>query len=184
MSVKAENVRKGACKVDIKQDTLEIKYNYKTKSEKLKITKGKLESFTIVIPKNIELKNIDIDLGEGNIVDNTKSTNVENTIFDVGCGNITNNNLNSKNVKIDIGAGDLNLAGRIEELMNIGGGTGDITLNIKNTDLNEYNLKCDTGIGSISVNHKSYGTEYEREGNECNKAITVDLGVGNIKINN
>lgn len=183
-SVKAENVRKGICKINIQQDTLNIKYNYKNELKVFDTTAEIPENFTIVIPKNIELKNVNIDLGVGNIIDNTKSMNVENTILDAGCAKITSNNINSKNFKVDIGSGELNLAGTIEKLVHIDGGTVKAALKINDIDISEYNLQCDIGVGNISINNKSYGSEYESEADEGDKKIIVELGTGNIDINN
>lgn len=130
---------------------------------------GKTESTDLVIyiPANFVFDGVAIDSGAGQIdVDNLSTKNLD---LDLGAGKVTIGTLNvSEATSIDGGAGKISvLNGSIHDL-ELDMGVGELSLSSKITGDNEI----DAGVGKVTLN--LVGTDYK---------IKVDKGIGTTTIN-
>lgn len=150
---------------------------YSEKNEKLKISENSNWSFDyayqeliIYVPENFEFENIKIKNGIG-------TTKIEE--------------LNSKNINFDFGAGQVNINNiKVMTKTNISTGAG--AFKIENAILN--NLKFDMGVGKTTIQGNIIGTSELNTGiGEVNISLTnriseyqlkVNKGIGNITIDN
>lgn len=181
-AVEADNVKKGYCKINVENETLKIKYDYRKNGELLRWGKENIEKFTIVIPKNTELNNISIKAGTGDIVGAADLLKSQILSIDNGCGDIKLPNINSKDMTINVGTGDVDAGGIFDNEVNINNGTGNVTIQVKENNIEQYNMDLSTGVGEINVNDKSHGNEYTNFNENSSKKINVDMGVGDINI--
>lgn len=108
-----------------------------------------------------------------------------------GAGKIEINKLDTKNIELDLGAGQVDIKNlNVSRESDINGGAGEI--NIESSHIN--NLDLDLGIGKTTLNTEIYGTSeidcgigelvVNLVGTEDDYKIKLDKGLGNATINN
>lgn len=125
------------------------------------------EKVIVNVPKNVKLKELNIDAGGGKI---------------------TINGIKAEDFKIDEGAGLLEIENSEFDKIHIEGGAGEIRIN--SSLLN--NLKLDAGVGKVDINSKITGNSkiecgigqisLKLEGEKEEYKINAEKGIGSIKI--
>jgi len=147
----------------------------KIKSDKFMFRGSNNEKIKIIIPKAMDLKKLDLDIGVGEI----EVSNIETAIgkINLGVGSIKVKNSTMVEGSIDLGIGEINFTGRSDNLY-LDNGIGEITATIIG-NIDDYSVKADAGLGDETVNNNSSGN-YSNSSAE--KKIVADLGIGDIKI--
>ena len=119
----------------------------------------------IYVPKNAKLKDIDLDIGAGEVaMENGSLISCEKLALDVGAGSCTLNLDLSKDADVECGV-------------------GEIALNLKGKESDfDYAVEC--GIGSVQIGDTEYsglGTD-KKITNSAKKKIDAQCGVGSISI--
>ena len=150
-------------KYTIQDSTLIVKENKKVWNS----SNTKKDELTIYIPSNIVLNKIDIDMGTGTL--NIENINTRKLTLDLGAGSTLIKDIYSDNTNINTGAGSFTIEnGNINDLdLDIGVGKTTITSKITG------NSTIDTGIGSLSLN--LIGNNY---------TFKVNKGIGKVVIDN
>lgn len=128
---------------------------------------NKKDELTIYIPSNIVLNKIDIDMGAGTL--NIENMNTRKLALDLGAGSTLIKDIYSDNTNINTGAGSFTIVnGNINDLdLDVGVGKTNITSKITG------NSTIDIGIGSLSLN--LIGNNY---------TFKVNKGIGKVLIDN
>lgn len=152
--------------IDYKQDGNKITIKEKKHSWFMKKNKSDL---VVYVPEGFVFDGISIDAGAGKISIDEINTKILN--IDFGAGKATINNLIVENyAEIDGGAGEISiLNGNINDL-DLDVGVGKFTLNSKLTG----NNKIDAGVGELNINLVGNMEDYK---------IRVDKGIGSAKLN-
>lgn len=111
---------------------------------------------------------------------------IENLKIDAGAGKIEIEELDAEILKIDQGAGKLTITDSEFQTSNINGGAGEIK--VENSTLN--NLKLDSGVGKVDIEGKITGKiecgigemNIKLQGNKDDYYISAEKGIGSIKI--
>ena len=119
---------------------------------------------TIVIPRDMQLKGFDLDLGASQ----AEIKDIKADDFD-----------------IEVGAGQVKLEQIAVESLSIETGVGQVNVTLPGKE-EEYNYKAECGVGVIEIGTSIYkgagnGAEVTRQGNTKN--IEVECGVGEVHIN-
>lgn len=156
IQVKQKNVSK--LKVVMSGSTLHIR------EEKIGVHEVEDRRLTIVIPTDMLLKGMDLELGASQA--QIKDVKADYFDIEVGAGQVNVEQLAVENLYIDTGVGQVNvtLPGKEEE----------------------YNYKAECGVGVIEIGTSTYkgagnGAEVTWQGNTKN--IEVECGVGEVHIN-
>ena len=151
----------------------------------------------IYIPKDVEFKDIKLDLGVSNTnIEEIKTSKLE---LDIGTGNCEINNIQALNAEIDSGAGKTTIENSSFGKLDFNGGIGNTKINceisnrgeieagVGNLEINligskdKYKLRAETGIGNLKVD----GIEVKNGqiiGNG-NININIEAGIGKTDIN-
>lgn len=150
-------------KYTIQDSTLIVKENKKIWYS----SNNKKDELTIYIPSNIVLNKIDIDMGAGTL--NIENMNTRKLALDLGAGSTLIKDIYSDNTNINTGAGSFTIVnGNINDLdLDVGVGKTNITSKITG------NSTIDIGIGSLSLN--LIGNNY---------TFKVNKGIGKVVIDN
>lgn len=152
-----------------------IKYKYSDESLKIEEKKYNLlntknaSEVIITIPSNLKLNDVDIDNGAGTL--NIENINTKKLNLNVGAGITIIENIISDKTDIDSGTGKFIIkSGSINNLnFDIGVGTTEITTRITGTS------EINTGVGKLELNLIGSIDDYK---------IKVNKGIGNVEINN
>lgn len=123
-------------------------------------------------------RDLDLDLGAGNVIINYLDVSNEASI-DGGAGKIHIKGGTINNLDFDIGAGNAIINSDLTNNSDIDSGVGKLELNLMQSEDN-YTFKLEKGIGSISLNN----TEIKNGsviGTGRNR-IDIDGGIGSIEI--
>lgn len=158
--------------------------------------------FIITIPSNFETDKLNIRLGAGTLkvkdmlktrdamidigagsgrISNILVTNKSS--FTVGTGELVIDYIESKDVKIDCGVGNLEASGKITGDSSVTCGIGNVDLEVEGDETN-YNYSVDCGIGTVIINNNRYSgvnsktTKYDG----ANNSFTLDCGIGKISL--
>lgn len=119
----------------------------------------------IYVPKNAKLKDMDLDIGAGEVVmENGSLISCEKLALDVGAGSCTLNLDLSKDADVECGVGEI--------VLNLQGIESDF----------DYAVEC--GIGSVQIGDTEYsglGTD-KKISNKSKKKIGAQCGIGSISI--
>ena len=112
---------------------------------------------------------------------------IEDVQINVGAGNVTLEEIYTKALKVSIGAGDINIRGKLLGENEVYSQAGNITIKMQEADRLEYNYDVETAMGEIYVGEKTIENEYAFGGHivEDNKAhnnLKAKTEVGNLKI--
>ncbi len=174
IKIEAENVIENyTCNLD--NGTIKIK-NKNTKSHIFGWFR-KNTTIKIYIPKETELKKIDLSLGVGDV--KIEKTSVGELIIDTGVGDVKVNDSKIDKSEFKSGVGDFKVNNCSMGNVEVQSGVGDIKLNLIG-DIEEYEVKIDGGIGDKEINDKS-GKSYKSE--KAIYKINCDSGVGDVEIN-
>jgi hypothetical protein len=158
--------------------------------------------FIITIPSDFEAEELNIRLGAGTlkVKDELKASDamidigagsgrISNIIatnkssFTVGTGELVIDYIESKDVIIDCGVGNLEASGKITGDSSVTCGIGNVDLKIEGDETN-YNYSVDCGIGTVIINNNRYSgvnsknTKYDG----ANNRFTLDCGIGKISL--
>lgn len=145
--------------------------NHKQNGTKLSINEKKHNWFKnnntdliIYIPTNTLFENFEIENGAGKVIIDNLLT--KKLVLDLGAGKVEINNLEVKdNAEIDGGAGEISIKNGIINNLDMDMGVGKLTINAQMLG----NSDIDAGVGELNLN------DY---------IITVDKGIGSVKISN
>jgi len=149
----------------------------KQSNEKLEIKDEKYNWFSnydnedliVYIPENLELENAEINAGAGKI--NIENLTTKKLSLELGAGETEVKSLNVSNeCNIEGGAGRVNILGGTIKDLDLDMGIGEINLSSKLTGKSDI----DAGVGNLKVNLQGDKETYK---------IKANKGIGNIKIN-
>lgn len=187
---------------EIERENLSDKVDIKTTDSTLKIVERSHNfwknrhggTLIIRIPYEIELADLDIEIGAGTVtmegissqkfdLDQGAGTiyidkcTFDKTDIDGGVGKMTIKNSQLRDLDLDSGVGEINIEADILGRSEIDGGVGAINLDIKGSQ-EDYTLKIDKGIGAVTVDGDSVSGTIGTGSNR----IDIDSGVGAVKI--
>jgi len=126
------------------------------------------KNLTIYVPENLIFDGVSIDAGAGNI--DINKLNSKNLYLDLGAGNVSiSNALVSNKAEIDGGAGKLDINNGSLTNLDLDLGIGDVNL----TAILLGRIDIDTGVGSTALNILGNKEDYQ---------IEVDKGIGKVTI--
>lgn len=131
----------------------------------------------IYIPKELELKSVNLDLGVGDV--KIQELAAKELIIDSGIGEIQLKDSKIMNLEADFGIGDFKTEDCQMGNIQVENGIGDIRLNLIG-DINDYEIEVDKGLGDSKINDENI--KYYKEGEPIYE-ISCDSGIGDIKIN-
>lgn len=179
LDIKSSNLQiKTGDKFEVKTNNSNIKYSNENGSIKIKEDKltnwffGKIDigELIIYIPENMkQIDEVKINIGAGKIF--IENLNTKNLYLDLGAGNVAIDKLTvSEESKINGGAGNINI--NSGSFANV-----DLDLGVGNTKIKSSvtgNSKIDTGVGELNLYLTLESSEYK---------IEVDKGIGKITFN-
>lgn len=179
LDIKSSNLQiKTGDKFEVKTNNSNIKYSNENGFIKIKEDKsinwffGKIDigELIIYIPENMkQIDEVKINIGSGTIF--IENLNTKNLYLDLGAGNVTIDKLTvSEGTKINGGAGNINI--NSGSFANV-----DLDLGVGNTKIKSSvtgNSKIDTGVGELNLYLTLESSEYK---------IEVDKGIGKITFN-
>ncbi len=179
LDIKSSNLQiKTGDKFEVKTNNSNIKYSNENGSIKIKEDKltnwlfGKIDigELIIYIPENMkQIDEVKINIGAGTVF--IEQLNTKNLYLDLGAGNVAIDKLTvSEESKINGGAGNINI--NSGEIANV-----DLDLGVGNTKIKSSvtgNSKIDTGVGELNLYLTLESSEYK---------IEVDKGIGKITFN-
>lgn len=121
---------------------------------------GSDKDAVLIIPEDMDVDELDIDVGSGNV--SIEQISANETVIDCGSGEITVDQMKANGTEIDCGSGDVNItfAGLKQD----------------------YNYKIDCGSGDVVIDTEHFsGSEYSR-GESGKKSIEIDCGSGDVTI--
>lgn len=193
ISVIATNVPKNfKCTTDNK-GTLTIK-NSKMKTAFLGFS-GKKPKIILRLPKDFELKNLELNGGVGDIILSDIKINtltvkggvgdidasglsVDVFSFDGGVGDFDMTNCDINKSVINGGVGNIDIENSVLKDIDIDNGIGDIDIEIKG-NIDDYSFDIDGGLGDIEINGRK--PSYYKD-NHGKYKISCDNGIGDIEI--
>lgn len=124
-------------------------------------------SVTICIPKDFDFKEVEINIGAGEL--EIEVLNANRLEFNLGAGNTNIYDINVEEAIIDTGAGTLNISSGIIDKLKLDTGVGDVTLSLNILE----DADIDAGIGNL---------ELTLLGKEELYTLDISKGLGNITI--
>ena len=139
------------------------------------------ESFlTITIPKDNELRELELDLGMGDVkLDNIMAKKVD---IDAAMGNVKGDDIEAEDIDIDAAMGNVEFYDVAFKNLDANASMGNITVESVR-DLSSYNIDADASLGNINIGGEkvSGNGEYHRKASsERVGSIDVDCDMGNI----
>lgn len=181
--VDAENMIKDKCKIEVKDDTLYIDYDYGKKNKDVSFcSNNRNEKITITIPKEHTFESFNIKADVGNVTGSAKYT-IDDGSIGVGVGNLNISNVKCTNLKVDVDCGNVDLSGDFGNKTDIQSDLGNIKLNVEGGELEEYNVEADVDAGRLLIDNSPQKDSYVRNNADSDKFIRVSNGMGNIEIN-
>lgn len=121
----------------------------------------------IYIPKNIEFREIKLDLGVSNTnIEEIKTSKLE---LDIGTGNCEINNIQALNAEIDSGAGKTTIENSSFGELEFNGGIGNTKINCEISNRGEI----EAGVGNLQINLIGSKDKYK---------LRAETGIGNLKV--
>ena len=159
--------------------------------------------FIVTLPAQCDNLSLDIVVGAGDIIFDSKALNVHGLKISSGVGDVTVNQVAVKEkaeleigtgnadmdagsyhkLSIQNGVGDVDFSGDVSEKLTITAGTGDNYIELPDKQEN-YQFDLSSGIGGIDLNGKitgSFAAEYESDGTGGAK-IQAEAGVGDVTV--
>jgi len=177
IDIKAANlIIKTGDKLKVETNNKYIKYNQdgnkiiiKEKRHNWFFRKHKSD-LVVYVPENFVFDGVSIDTGAGKIEAEDINTKILN--IDFGAGKATINNLVVETLaEIDGGAGEISILNGSINNLDLDVGVGKFTLNSKLTG----NTDIDAGVGELDINLLGFMEDYK---------IRVEKGIGSAKLNN
>ena len=179
LDIKSSNLQiKTGDKFEVKTNNSNIKYSNENGSIKIKEDKvanwffGKIDigELIIYIPENMkQIDEVKINIGAGTVF--IEQLNTKNLYLDLGAGNVEIDKLTvSEELKINGGAGNININSGV--IANV-----DLDLGVGNTKIKSDitgNSNINTGVGELNLYLTLESSEYK---------IEVDKGIGKITFN-
>ncbi len=181
-------------------DTLKIEYDISN----ISYINGEAAGITIEMPKGMIFDELNLEIGAASVTFELTDVVCNLLMMDVGAGSVWAEGFEVKDkMEVDVGIGDVEIAGGTYEDVNLDCGMGslsmagklngnleaycgvgeiDLALRGKETDYN-YDLSC--GMGELEVNKTSYsGISGTREVINAGAVgtITLDCGMGSITL--
>ena len=161
------------------------KFKYEDTSENVIGSKHNEDDYKIeiLIPANIELKEVEIEVGAGEFLSDGIRVTKE-LEASVGAGHMEFSNAKVEDIKMECGVGQFTYSGTINGNADVSGGIGQIVFNLEQPE-NDFNYEADNGIGEISLNNNSFASLAKdmKIDNNAPRDFKVDCGVGAIEIN-
>ena len=159
--------------IEVKNGTLNI-----TQKQKVKVSlTSEKTSFTLMLPSDKPLKEVEVDVDMGNVDMNNFIT--ENLIIDTDMGNIEGGNITADNTDISADMGNVSLTGMEFASLGIDTDMGNVDITSKKS-LENYAFSCNADAGNININGKKVSKDYMTTGSEG--TVRIDTDMGNIAI--
>lgn len=111
------------------------------------------------------------------------NTKLENTSIEVGAGTVYGEYLDTKNLSLNCGMGDITLNGNVSGNVKIECGVGSISLSLAQEEKAfDYDIEC--GVGSInagSMVFEGLGTD-QKISHNAGRNMEIDCGVGAVNV--
>ena len=168
-----------------------VRAKMKDDGETLTIDEGRFASWlrrfrkprgtaVLTLPKDMNLEELDIDCGSGDITAQTLSGN--EISIDCGSGDIKMNTLSGKDVSIDCGSGDIEVGLLEADTVENDIGSGNLTLMLAGTE-NDYHYEINCGSGDVHIGSRNYsGVKSSDQGGAGSKSLELDSGSGDVRI--
>ncbi|MCP1102624.1 DUF4097 and DUF4098 domain-containing protein YvlB [Aequitasia blattaphilus] len=138
-------------------------------------------SMRITIPQKLQLDEVDLELGAGQLqVNNLSAKEIH---LEVGAGEGKLEDFQGDYVTIKNGAGRVEATGDATRNLDVETGVGEVVVGVKG-DSTDYNYSVSSGIGEVRIGETSYGG-IGSDGNVSNNSdrdIKVECGVGKVAI--
>lgn len=139
-------------------------------------------NITVYIPRDMEFVQMKIDIGVGKLY--AEDIQAREFILESGAGNAKIDNLAVGKFNLDAGVGEIEIENvRVEERGILDCNVGTISIKLQGSQ-EEYNYKLDLGVGNVKIGSDTYTGlgDDRRIQNGADKDITIDCGVGTVKI--
>ena len=162
---------KNSIRVELKNDTLRIE------SKSFFSIGGSRAKVKIIIPRDMELTKLDIELGVGEV--SVDGVSCSTGRIDLGVGEITVKNSVMQDANLDLGIGDMEYAG---DMINgrLDTGIGEVKIELAGNG-QDYYIKADAGLGDEKINGKKFD-EDDWKNLGASKKVTADCGIGDVRV--
>lgn len=107
---------------------------------------------SVMIPKNMELKNVNIHMSDGNLLLDSLSADAFEVKSDNGRMDIKNVQMNK--LDASCGQGSIDFSGTVRKSIKLNCGLGKINMRLYNSE-DYFNIKAKTGLGRITAGSKA-----------------------------
>ena len=175
-----EDVMFGEISEDIKGNTYEFKYDGEKSAY---VSKVRSPEFTIYVPEDIELDDISIDVGAGNLSLSGDVISNGKIYINVGAGNLEVKNWEVNDIQINCGCGNIEYDGEVNSEFEAKLGAGNIDLKLKG-DEDDFDYYIDGALGNFSLNGRSSSglVGSQKIKNNASKKIDIECALGDISI--
>lgn len=186
-----------------KETNGEVMITAKHKPKTINLSKDKALIIKVLLPKEMTLSNLSIDVAAGEVALNLPSVQLNDLELDVAAGELTVINLKGNNANIEVSAGqmiaetikmdtclincgmgnieikDLEIAEKLEAEV----GMGNITINLNGEKI-DYNYELACGMGNLTIGKEEYsglGKDTKID-NQAMIDVKLECGMGNLEI--
>ena len=137
---------------------------------------------TITLPSHVELENLSLQVGVGNI--DIRELSTGEIGLSLGVGEIDLNNVDTESVSVEAGVGEVSFVGVFTGQNTIDVGTGSVTVRILGSRDN-FSYDLQTGVGQASANGREsggLGGNLSHSAAQPTGTLEVLVGVGDINL--
>lgn len=137
----------------------------------------------VYIDTPLTAKNIEIEVDAGECISYHKLTASKELSVDVGAGNMELHELEAESIEMDAGIGSLITGEIIAEKIDISCGIGSITTVASGAE-SDYSYDIECGIGNVEIGKKQYsGSSFVSEDSSSDdREIAVECGIGEVQV--
>lgn len=179
--VEAENIQEKFFKLINNNNYLTIEYLSNNKFE-IKKEKFHTPEFTITIPKDFTLENLDLDIGASELkIDSIKA---KSSTLNSGAGVIIANDIEFNNLDLKCGVGTAEIGGKVDGDVRIEVGLGTVDLDLVG-NIDHYNISSECGLGNVNLNGQNFSGIGENQKNTYDALynIQIECGLGSVNLN-
>lgn len=148
----------------VEKRTLYVKYGPRTWNQ---LSSEKADSFTLYLPGNAQLQEMEMDLGAGNFT--AEQIAADEVRLSVGAANVSINGFAAEEAEIEVGAGNTTIEGASLGRLEVQVGMGNFSMQGSTDD----DIEVETGMGTVYLNLEGKETDYNYD---------TDCALGNIHI--
>ena len=138
-------------------------------------------SLCIYVPANLELREISMESGAGQI--EMKEIHAKEISLEIGAGQGILEGFSAEKLEVECGAGEILLQGEVTRKAEIDCGVGTVEFEAKG-EYEDYDYEISCGMGEVVIDGKSYsGLDKDQTiKNGSDRKIEADCGMGKIEI--